>query len=73
MQREEIKQYKEFSLYMIQLSSDCFKDCVTDFSADKLKSEEIKCVSNCASRAMTQHNEMHTIMGQIDQKYGDRF
>ena len=38
MQREEIKQYKEFSLYMIQLSSDCFKDCVTDFSADKLQS-----------------------------------
>ena len=36
MQREEIKQYKEFSLYMIQMSSDCFKDCVTDVSTDEL-------------------------------------
>jgi hypothetical protein len=58
---------------ILEVNKECFSDCATDFSTNKLSPQEIGCMKNCVSRAMTQQKQIPVIIQSIDSKYGDRF
>ena len=70
---DQTQQYKEFNLFCLNLTKDCFENCVSDYTNDRLQQQETTCIKNCASRSLVQQNEMQMVMKRVDEKFGDRF
>jgi len=48
----QMHQVKQVIQMYTNLSSQCFSDCVNDFSSGNLSSKESTCVNNCVSKFM---------------------
>ncbi|XP_075233361.1 translocase of inner membrane 9 [Lycorma delicatula] len=47
---EQIKSFRDFLISYNKLSEICFNDCVWDFTTRNVKSQEDRCISNCAEK-----------------------
>ena len=70
---DQIRQYKEFNMFCLNLTKDCFENCVNDYTTDRLQQSETSCLKNCASRSLIQQQEMQAVLKRVDDKFGDRF
>ncbi|EEB09034.1 Tim9-Tim10 complex subunit Tim9 [Schizosaccharomyces japonicus yFS275] len=52
----EAKQLKEYLRMYSTLTQNCFKDCVQDFTTNKLSKKEGECIIKCAEKFL-KHSE----------------
>ena len=68
-EEQEVMQSMLIKMTM-SINKQCFQECVTNFSTDKLSSQEINCVTSCAMRHSGAFAAMNDISQQLAGKQG---
>lgn len=71
-EEQEVMQAMMIKMTM-SINKQCFEECVTSFSADKLSSQEANCITSCAKRHSGAFSAMNDISQQLAGKQGGMF
>ena len=57
----------------LSINRQCFQECITNFSSDKLSPQEANCITSCAKRHSGAFGAMNDISQQLQGKQGGMF
>ena len=68
-EEQEVMQAMMIKMTM-SINKQCFEECLTNFSNDKLSSQEANCIGSCAKRHSGAFAAMNDISQQLQGKQG---
>ena len=69
-QQQQINaQQREFNMYIVDISKQCFSDCVSSFNESRMSAQETECFRKCTDKLMRVHHLVGEPMDKMAQRW----